>query len=83
MYINKELISIQEWKPKSPCDMLNEAMRLWEHQYVYDEDELTFALRNAGFKDVYSCKYKESKDKNLDSIESRPSNNELIYEAVK
>ncbi|MFA6636943.1 MAG: methyltransferase domain-containing protein [Candidatus Omnitrophota bacterium] len=82
-YLNKELIAIGGWKPKSPCDMFNEAMKLWGHQYVYDEDQLTFALMNAGFKNVYPCKYKESKDKNLDSIENRPFNNELIYEAVK
>ena len=33
-----------QWAPRTPCDMVNEAMRLWGHLYVWDEDELIRAL---------------------------------------
>ena len=38
-----------QWAPRTPCDMVNEAMRLWGHLYVWDEDELMSALATAGF----------------------------------
>jgi len=34
----------------TPARMFNEAMRNWDHQYLYDEDDLGLRLKEAGFK---------------------------------
>lgn len=41
--------ALGSWSPRTPCDMLNEGMRLWEHQYLWDAPELFAALGRAGF----------------------------------
>ena len=35
-----------------PCQILNDYLRLWGHQYVYDDDDLTAKLHAAGFDRV-------------------------------
>lgn len=35
-----------------PCQILNDELRLWGHQYVYDEEDLSAKLREAGFQAV-------------------------------
>lgn len=37
------------WKPATRCAMINEAMREWGHQYIYDRDELIRLLSLGGF----------------------------------
>jgi predicted SAM-dependent methyltransferase len=37
-----------DWYPETPCQMLNEALHLWGHQFVYDEPELTGLLTRRG-----------------------------------
>ena len=34
------------------CQVLNDNLRLWGHRYVYDEQDLTARLREAGFAEV-------------------------------
>ena len=40
------------WLPESPCAMLNEGLRAWGHQYLYDAPELERLARAAGFSRV-------------------------------
>lgn len=69
------------WVPETPCRLLNEGMRLWGHQYVYDLPELLGALREAGFSDVYPVRHRESAYAELVGLECRPWHQELIVEA--
>ncbi len=38
------------WEPKTLCQMVNEGLRLWGHQYVYDRPDLHISLIESGFK---------------------------------
>jgi len=71
------------WSPNSMCLMMNEGMRSWGHQFLYDAQELAEIFLEAGFKTIIFENYRESADKELCGIESRPFHNELIVEAVK
>jgi predicted SAM-dependent methyltransferase len=72
-----------EWFPSSLCRMVNEALHLWGHQFVYDEAELSSALRDAGFRRVRRAKWRESDVAELSGLETRPDMGDLILEAVK
>lgn len=69
------------WLPKTPCQMVNGGMRLWGHQFVYDEEELSMQLRAAGFGNVQRVGYRESRYPQLSQLECRPFHGELIFEA--
>ncbi|MGE3710106.1 MAG: methyltransferase domain-containing protein [Hyphomicrobiaceae bacterium] len=71
------------WLPQSGARMVNEGMRMWGHQFLYDEPELHAMLRRAGFVVVRNCSWRESTIPALVGAESRPFHNELIVEAVK
>lgn len=71
------------WQPNSRCQMMNEGMRSWGHQFVYDAEELARVITEAGFKSITFQTYRQSGDKNLSGLESRPFHNELIVEARK
>ena len=71
------------WRPGSPCSLINEAMRLWGHQFVYDAEELVAVLIEAGFNSIQFVPYGESQDKELVGLETRPFHNELLVEARK
>lgn len=71
------------WQPPSLCAMMNEGMREWGHQFVYDVDELVDLLLEAGFNDISFQEYRKSKDLELCNLESRPFHYELIVEARK
>jgi predicted SAM-dependent methyltransferase len=68
------------WQPATPCRMLNEALRLWGHQFVYDFDELDALLRKAGFT-AKRVAWHESESLELRDLEFRPSHQDLIVEA--
>jgi predicted SAM-dependent methyltransferase len=70
-----------EWYPATPCVAINEAMRLWGHQFVYDADELTRLLKEAGFSDIRSMQWGESGHPELRGLETRPYYDDLIFEA--
>lgn len=72
-----------DWRPKTPCQMLNEGLRLWGHQFVYDRDELTLLLNEAGFQHVTPAAWRESRRPELRGLECRPFHGEIIVEAVK
>jgi predicted SAM-dependent methyltransferase len=71
------------WFPETPADLLNGAMRLWEHRYLYDVCELTRSLNRAGFNKTSTALYRESVAKELSNLETRPLCLDLIMEAVK
>ncbi|WP_085647542.1 MULTISPECIES: methyltransferase domain-containing protein [unclassified Pseudomonas] len=71
------------WQPNSRCQMMNEGMRSWGHQFVYDAEEMTRAIGEAGFKSIVFQSYRKSADEVFSGLESRPFHNELIVEARK
>lgn len=71
------------WNPKSPAAMINEGLRLWGHQFVYDHEEMREGLLMAGFNSVTKAQWHKSKHKELTGLEVRPSIGDLIVECVK
>lgn len=69
------------WLPETACRLLNEGMRLWGHQFVYDLPELMGALRQAGFSEICQVQHRESVLAELVGLECRPWHQELIVEA--
>lgn len=71
------------WFPHSPCEMVNDAMRLWGHQFVYDEPELRSMMVEAGFSNVQRVEWGQSDIPELRKLESRPpASDDLIVEAT-
>lgn len=71
------------WKPSTPCQMVNEGMRLWGHEYVYDANELEHLLRESGFNQVRFSGWRDSNHETLRNLECRPFHRELIIEATR
>jgi predicted SAM-dependent methyltransferase len=71
------------WTPDSPCRMLNEGMRWWGHQFLFDAPELERSLRGAGFSSIKAVAWRQSEHEALRGIECRPFHNELIYDCEK
>lgn len=69
------------WQPESPCKLINEGMRSWGHQFLYDADELVALLRASGFPTVKRQNWHVSDHSELNGLESRPYHNDLIFEA--
>ena len=65
---------LDETLPNQPhpraAQMLNTYMRAWGHSYVYDEDDLTAKLRQAGFSQVTRVEPGESEHELLRGLES-------------
>jgi len=79
-YVMEDLIRWGNWQPESLCDMMNEGMRKWGRQYVYDMDKLIGVVRKAGFHKITRQDYRKSPYPELRNLESRPYNNELVLE---
>jgi predicted SAM-dependent methyltransferase len=71
------------WVPLTPCQLVNGGLRLWQHQFVYDFDELKANLLVAGFSIVTKQVYRESSSAELKGLETRPYCEDLIVEAIK
>ena len=71
------------WRPATPCQMMNEGLRSWGHQFVYDADELRDVLAEAGFAAVEWAGWRQSRHPELNDLEQRPYHQELIAEATK
>ena len=71
------------WTPSSPCALLNEGLRSWGHQYVYDADELSGLLSEAGFTRIKRAGWRESDHAFLRGLETRPFHDDLILEATR
>lgn len=66
----------------TPAEMLNVALRWWGHSYVYDGEELSRRLRNAGFRDITRHPLGASGRPELRGLETR-QDSMLILEAVR
>ncbi len=84
-YKNKRLgdMKYRGWNPATPCQRINEGMRLWGHQFVYDKDELTAQLTECGFSKITSVQWHTSRHPELCNLECRPYHGDLIVEAEK
>lgn len=72
-----------DWYPETPAQMVNEALHLWGHQFLYDEAELTKALFDAGFSNVRRMPWRQSDHAELAGLETRPDFGDLILEATR
>jgi len=84
-YISKKINQWKnvDWTPKTPCQMVNEGLHNWGHKFVYDYNELTNVLLNCGFSSYKTVMWHESNYIELQNLECRPYNHELIIEAIK
>lgn len=71
------------WEPKTPAQMINEGMREWGHQFLYDALELLLVCSEAGFNTAKFQEYRKSSHPELQNLELRPFNGELILEVTK
>lgn len=69
------------WAPQTLCQMMNEGMRLWGHQFLYDLRELIEVFFIAGFTDIVGAAHHSSTHSELIGLECRPFHQELIVEA--
>jgi predicted SAM-dependent methyltransferase len=68
------------WTPATPCQLLNEGMRMWGHQYIFDAPELEGLMRGAGFSQIVARPWRQSPHDALANLECRPYHGELIYD---
>lgn len=82
-YLNGRVVQMEHggWYPETPCQMINEGMRLWGHVHIYDEPELVALLKECGFTDIRRVAWGESDHAELRGLESRPDFGDLIFEA--
>ena len=69
------------WTERNPCRFFNELMRNWGHTFLYDEEELTALLKEAGFGRVRRVARNQSDHAELRNLETRPDQLDLIMEA--
>jgi len=64
--------------------VINNSMRNWGHQFIYDEKVLREALEMAGFEAIRRCTLQQSNDVELDGLERelRMPNGILALETV-
>lgn len=72
-----------DWRPATPCQLVNEGMRNWGHQFVYDRAELTGLLHEGGFGTVTDVAWRASDHPELQNLECRPFHEEIIVEATR
>jgi predicted SAM-dependent methyltransferase len=71
------------WVPATLCDLLNEGMRSWGNQYVFDRPRLVDCLHQAGFGQVAPVPWRQSAVPALCGRELRPFHGDIIVEAQK
>lgn len=71
------------WRPASGARMINEGMRLWGHQFVYDTEELDALLHEGGFTERTYQNWRTSAYSELSGLETRPYHRDLIIEGRK
>lgn len=84
-YQNRRLTEWSDlgWVTDKGADMLNEGMRSWGHQYLYDNEAIEHALHSAGFLRYNKVEWRKSDYTGLNDLECRPYHNDIIYEAIK
>lgn len=83
-WYDQDWLQAPEYKSiRTPCEMLNVSLRSWGHQWIYDQEELTRRLFQAGFCIVRNKeRIYESRHTELRNLETRPDSL-LVCEAVK
>jgi predicted SAM-dependent methyltransferase len=64
------------------AEKLNVEFRNWEHQWLYDREELHRRLREAGFENIRDCERLQSTVPALRGLETREEST-LVCEAIK
>lgn len=84
--VRAQAAQISAWKYQgrlpSPAEALNDGFYLWEHRHLYDEPDLTTALRAAGFADVGRYPAGTGSSELTTGLESRIGDS-LVVEARK
>lgn len=73
----------QTWKPKNRCQMLNDGLRFWGHQHVYDKEDFELLCQEVGFRVITYASYGHSLHPELRQLERRPFMGDLICEVEK
>lgn len=88
-YVNDDWKAGQDWLTwpeyrfiSTRAEMLNIAMRWWDHHWLYDHEELHRRHREAGFDRLHDMAWGESAYPHLIGRETR-KDSRLICEAVK
>jgi len=68
---------------ESPCRTINQRMRGWGHQFLYDRPEVETLLITSGFQQVASVARHESLHPELAGLECREDRGDIILEAAK
>jgi predicted SAM-dependent methyltransferase len=70
--------------PKRDAFMLNQVFFHWGHRWIYDFDELRYALASAGFDPdaVKECSYRRGDRADVAELDQRFRNDETIYVEV-
>jgi SAM-dependent methyltransferase len=65
-----------------PCIMANDKLRLWgNHRFIFDQDLLTWVLKDQGFSDIHSADYGESSLPYMRDLERHAGNEEWMKQA--
>lgn len=79
----KDKYSQVGWSPQTGAEFFNGAMRMWDHQYIYDEEELMKIAKEIGFQRAWRMEYRKSMNDGLKNLECRPDYGDLIMEFMK
>ncbi len=71
-----------EWI-RTPCELLNIGFRHWEHQWIYDHNELTQMAKLSGFNDITIKDINQSNHPELKNKEHRDPDASIIIEFKK
>lgn len=66
-------------QPVSVCDLVNDIHYLWDHRYLYSEEELLAQLHAAGFTQIERVRFGESRDSRLINIDKHQAGPEMAY----
>ncbi len=70
-YVNWSTKKFATWAPHPDARyVINNFVRDWGHQFIYDEKTLGFAMQKAGFADVVRCKLQSSECEHLRELEN-------------
>jgi len=85
LYLSGDCTSQRDvgFNPATPCQMVNEMFRSWDHRFIYDIKELSRLCREAGYRRVTQVAWHKSTHPELRDLECRPFHNEIIIEATK
>ncbi len=67
---------------QTKAEMMNTVFREWGHQWIYNDEELSRRLKEAGFRNIRRVKLNKSNNPVLNNLETR-KDSKLILEAVK